>query len=139
MVLPLERFCGHSDSTSVTSLDKWLHSLAEQEVRKVLDSLPVELRSRAAVLPLVYDWRSRQELEREGVGDTLGLFVGENFLEAGQGNGGLPAQIILYLHNLWDEAEKDEESYRREVGTTLLHELGHYLGLEEIDLEERGL
>jgi len=51
----------------------------------------------------------------------------------------LPAQIILFLENLWDFAEEDEEFFREEVRTTYLHELGHYLGLNEIDLEERGL
>ena len=46
---------------------------------------------------------------------------------------------ILFLENLWWEACEKETDYRREVRTTFLHELGHYLGLEEIDLEERGL
>jgi len=41
--------------------------------------------------------------------------------------------------NIWREAEEDEDAYRREVRATLLHELGHYLGLEEIDLEDCGL
>ena len=47
--------------------------------------------------------------------------------------------ILLFLENLWDFAGEDEEIFRQEVRTTYLHELGHYLGLEEIDLEERGL
>jgi predicted Zn-dependent protease with MMP-like domain len=29
--------------------------------------------------------------------------------------------------------------FREEVATTLLHELGHYLGLDEGDLTDRGL
>ena len=32
-----------------------------------------------------------------------------------------------------------EEFFRDEVHTTYLHELGHYLGLDEDDLTERGL
>jgi len=51
----------------------------------------------------------------------------------------LPAQIILFLENLWNFAEEDKDIFREEVRTTYLHELGHYLGLDEIDLEERGL
>ena len=51
----------------------------------------------------------------------------------------LPPQIILFLENLWDFSESDEEIFLDEVHTTLLHELGHYLGLGEDDLEERGL
>jgi predicted Zn-dependent protease with MMP-like domain len=116
-----------------------LQLLAEQEVRRTLAALPAELRTRAEPIPLVYDARSTEELDADGVGDTLGLFVGENMLEAGQGSGGLPAQIILYLENIWWEANEEETVFLNEVRVTLLHELGHYLGLEEIDLEERGL
>ena len=113
--------------------------MAEEEVNQVLSSLPGELRQRAEPISLVYDSRNLEALDGDGLGDTLGLFVGDNLLEAAQGSGGLPAQIILYLQNLWWEADEDEAVYRREVRTTFLHELGHYLGLEEIDLDERGL
>ena len=118
---------------------KRLQTIAEEEVRRVFEALPVELRDPAAAIPLVYDWRSTELLDAEGVGDTLGLFVGDNLLEAAQASGGLPAQIILYLENLWWESDQDEGVYRREVGATFMHELGHYLGLDEIDLEDRGL
>ncbi len=33
----------------------------------------------------------------------------------------------------------DEQVYRAEVRTTYLHELGHYLGLDEDELTQRGL
>ena len=115
-----------------------LRTLAEEEVKHLLRTLPKELRDRAAAVPVVCDGRSTAELEEEDLGDTLGLFVGENMLELGRGSA-LPAQIILYLQNLWLEAEEDEDTFRREVRTTLLHELGHFLGLEETDLDERGL
>ena len=48
-------------------------------------------------------------------------------------------QIILFLENLWDFAEGEEEIFREEIHTTYLHELGHYLGLDEDELIERGL
>lgn len=51
----------------------------------------------------------------------------------------MPPQIILFLENIWEYAEGDAGVYRVEVRTTLLHELGHYLGLDEDDLAERGL
>jgi predicted Zn-dependent protease with MMP-like domain len=41
--------------------------------------------------------------------------------------------------NLWNFAERNEVVFRKEVRTTLLHELGHYLGLDEDELIERGL
>ena len=70
--------------------------------------------------------------------DTLGLFVGAAYGEAVVPSP-IPSQIILFLDNLWDQSEADELDFRREVRTTLLHELGHYLGWDEDDLTERGL
>jgi predicted Zn-dependent protease with MMP-like domain len=65
------------------------------------------------------------------------LFVGPDF--ADEGHVPMPPQIILFLENLWDFAEKDEEVFCDEVRTTFLHELGHFLGLDEDDLIDRGL
>ena len=48
-----------------------------------------------------------------------------------------------HLTFYWDQMdawlEEDEEIFREEVHTTYLHELGHYLGLDEDDLFDRGL
>jgi predicted Zn-dependent protease with MMP-like domain len=51
----------------------------------------------------------------------------------------MPPQIILFLLNLWEFSDADEEIFGEEVHTTYLHELGHYLGLNEDELTERGL
>jgi len=40
-----------------------------------------------------------------------------------RGPGALPAQILLFLENIWDYAEDDETTYRDEVRVTYLHEL----------------
>ena len=69
--------------------------------------------------------------------DTLGLFTGSTFAEQGQEE--LPPQIILYLDNIWEDAVGDVAEFRFQVRQTLLHEMGHYLGLEEVDLEKRNL
>lgn len=78
------------------------------------------------------------QLLEEGIeADTLGIFMGAEFAEKGQIP--MPSQMTLFLQNIWEEAEGDEGFFREEVRTTFLHELGHYLGLEEDDLAERGL
>jgi predicted Zn-dependent protease with MMP-like domain len=43
------------------------------------------------------------------------------------------------VENIWEYVEMDEQDYLDEVGTTFLHELGHYLGWDEDEIEERGL
>jgi predicted Zn-dependent protease with MMP-like domain len=117
-----------------------LKQLAQTEVRATLGSLPKLLRAEAEQLPVTYEHRPNQALLDDGVEpDTLGLFVGLPFEEGALSGGSVPAQIILFLDNLWEMAEDDEEIFREEVRTTLLHELGHYLGLDEDDLTDRGL
>jgi predicted Zn-dependent protease with MMP-like domain len=69
----------------------------------------------------------------------LGLFVGPSFVEELSCDDPMPPVIRLFVENLRDEAEDDPALFRQEVRTTLLHELGHYLGLDEDGLAERGL
>lgn len=121
---------------------KWsrLMAMARQEVERTLHSLPRPLRDHAQHLPVTYEPYPSPELEADGIDpDTLGLFVGEALAETGATTAPLPAQIILYLDNLWDFAEFDEPGFLEEVRRTYLHELGHYLGLDEDELTNRGL
>ena len=117
-----------------------LVSLAETEVQATLAALPAELQAEARKLPITYEPKPSRLLRDDDVDeDTLGLFIGEEWSASEAGNTTLPPQIMLFLENLWDFAERHEDIYRDEVRTTLLHELGHYLGLDEGELEQRGL
>ena len=71
--------------------------------------------------------------------DLLGLFEGSSRLDPQAETPDQLPHIRLFLDNLWDFAERDPAVYRDEVRTTLLHELGHYLGLDEEDVEALGL
>ena len=117
-----------------------LVALAQAELRRTLRKLPPRLRDQARSLPVTWEPRPNEALLADGYEpDLLGLFVGPSFAEGESAAADLPPQIILFLENLWDLAEGDESAYRHETRTTYLHELGHYLGLDELDLEERGL
>ena len=115
-----------------------LQALALDEVEATVAALPTPLRERTEKLPVTFERQPNAGLRADGIElDTLGLFTGPEF--ADEGNVPLPPQIILFLKNIWDFAEGDEEIFRDEVHTTFLHELGHYLGLDEDELTERGL
>lgn len=115
-----------------------LWALASAEVEATLAALPKPLRERAQKLPVTFERRPNAGLQEDGIEpDTLGLFTGPEF--ADEENVPLPPQIILFVENLWEFAEMDEQVYRAEVRTTYLHELGHYLGLDEDELTQRGL
>jgi predicted Zn-dependent protease with MMP-like domain len=117
-----------------------LRGLALEEVKATVGSLPAPLRERVEALPVSLERYPNAAHRRDGIeADTLGLFVGPAFAEEENATEPLPPQIILFLENIWDLAEADEASFREEVHTTYLHELGHYLGLDEDDLFDRGL
>ena len=107
-------------------------------MERTLAALPPPLRERACRLPVTFETVPNAGLQADGIEpDTLGLFVGPEFAE--EDSVPMPSQIILFLENLRDFAEDDPKTFRDEVRTTLLHELGHYLGLDEDGLTERGL
>lgn len=115
-----------------------LLEIAQAEVERTIEDLPDDLRSRAMAVPVTYEPVPNRALIEDGIEpDTLGLFVGGDFVHEREVP--FPAQIILFLDNLWEMAEGDEEIYSQEVSITYIHELGHYLGLDEDELEERGL
>lgn len=117
---------------------KKLQTLALAEVEATLAALPAPLRERAARLPVTFERKPNCGLQADGIEvDTLGVFCGPEFAE--EEHGTLPPQIILFLENIWEMAEADEKFFREEIRTTYLHELGHYLGLDEEGLTERGL
>jgi predicted Zn-dependent protease with MMP-like domain len=111
---------------------------AQAEMEATVAKLPAPLRERAEKLPVTFERFPNDGLQEDGIeADTLGLFTGPEF--ADEDHVPLPPQIILFLENLWDFAEGDLEIFREEVRTTFLHELGHYLGLDEDELTNRGL
>jgi predicted Zn-dependent protease with MMP-like domain len=120
--------------------DEWkkLQKLALTEIAATLTALPKPLREQAQKLPVTFERVPNTGLQADGIeSDTLGLFTGAEF--ADEGATVLPPQIILFLENLWDFAEGDAVVFSEEVHSTFSHELGHFLGLDEDDLTERGL
>ncbi|HOW97531.1 MAG TPA: metallopeptidase family protein [Kiritimatiellia bacterium] len=122
-----------------SSLQRWIR-IAEQEVERTRGRLPPSLRDRAAEIPVTCVPRPTRAMQRDGVDpELLGLFVGEALPMTEAPGGDLPAQILLFIENLADYSDCDEDIFQEEVRTTYLHELGHYLGLDEDELVERDL
>jgi predicted Zn-dependent protease with MMP-like domain len=117
------------------------YALADQEVRAVCAALPPDLRACLADLAITLDPCPTPDEELQDGDDEalLGLFAGPTYAEATGDGDPLPSAIRLFVENLRDEAADDPSLFRQEVRTTLLHELGHYLGLDEEGLDQRGL
>ncbi|NHB85795.1 metallopeptidase family protein [Tessaracoccus sp. HDW20] len=78
------------------------------------------------------------EDEPEDGSDTLGVYEGTALTERGDyGYGQLPDRIVLFQGPLSRMCLDEDELYD-EIWITLVHELGHYHGIEEDALHELG-
>ena len=117
-----------------------LAARAEAVVREVVASLPDDLRTLAEAVPVFYEADIARHWLRDGVEpDSLGLFSGPSRADPDDFACAEAPAITLFLRNLRDYCAEEDLSFEEEVRVTYLHEFGHYLGLEEGDMESRGL
>ena len=116
----------------------WLLETARAEVEQTVKNLPPDLRLHAETIPVTYEsWPSEALIAEGWEEDLLGMYIGDP-VGVAEGSGA-PRQILLFLENLWDFAEGDPAVYQEEIHITYIHEFGHFLGLDEDELAERGL
>jgi len=124
---------------SEKSKRRWIE-IANAEAVALMKALPAPVRDKLSKVSITFSGRPEtNEVIEDGDEDNLlGLFIGIPFGEEGA-DSELSPEIRLFVENIRDEANGDETAFREEVRTTLLHEIGHYLGLDEDGLELRGL
>lgn len=111
-------------------------------VEQALDSLPAKFRQRIHNVAVVVE-----DLP-EGQGDPaalleenpdeellMGEFVGVPITEKSTWDTAGPDRVVLYQKNIEAACATDAE-IREEVRLTVLHELGHYFGMDEEQLED---
>jgi predicted Zn-dependent protease with MMP-like domain len=111
----------------------WLSAEAfERIVSEELDRLPDEMVDGLENLVFVV------EDEAEDGEDLFGLYDGTDLGHRDRyGFGELPDRIVVYRRpHLASSAT--EQALRDEVHTTLVHEIGHYYGLDDARLHELG-
>jgi predicted Zn-dependent protease with MMP-like domain len=100
-------------------------------VRAALDTLPPHIAAALRNVAVVVEDENPEDP------DLYGLFEGIPLTEGGPGPGDLPNRIAIYRRPL--EADfADVNDLREEIRITVLHELGHYFGLDEDRLSELG-
>jgi predicted Zn-dependent protease with MMP-like domain len=117
----------------------------EAAVEEVLGSLHPTLQEYLANVAILVEEVPSVEILRQfdpplSPGELLGYFSGHSLLERSTVDpwSHLPAAILLFRRPLQRYAQTREQLIR-ELRTTIYHEVGHFLGLEEEDLEARGL
>ena len=77
-----------------------------------------------------------QEMEIERPDSLYGLYQGTPLTERGWGHGNvLPDRITLYQRPIEEDSEDREDAIVC-IAETLIHEIGHYFGLSEEEIEE---
>lgn len=102
---------------------------------ELISQLPSELRAQASKVTILVKKRPGPDMDEF----LMGVFEGPTLEEMGEGGYNIPPRITLFSQNIWEESEDDPQAFEEEVRVTLYHELGHFLGLDEDELEERGL
>jgi predicted Zn-dependent protease with MMP-like domain len=76
------------------------------------------------------------EMEIEPPDSLYGLYQGTPLPERSWGHGNhLPDKITLFQRPIEEDCADDDE-IRAVIGETLIHEVGHYFGLSEEEIEE---
>ena len=98
-----------------------------------LEEVPVQIETRPTK-------RMLRSLDLEEDELLMGVFQGANLLNRVQAEGRgtpVPNHILIFQEDI-ELVSDTEADLVREVRTTVLHELGHYLGMDEDDLERLG-
>jgi predicted Zn-dependent protease with MMP-like domain len=104
--------------------------LAQQQVAEIQHTLPELIRARAMEVPVFFSRASSA---------FLGLFEGYSLIQGPPAQPDEMPRITLFVDTLAQAANYRRNLFLREVRTTYLHELGHYLGWDEDQVADAGL
>jgi predicted Zn-dependent protease with MMP-like domain len=101
----------------------------EEHVQAALDDLPAEIVAALENVAVVVEDENPEEPTLFGSYDGLG--------PGGDHAGALPDRIVIYRRPL-ERAFPDPDELEREIRVTVLHEVGHFFGLDEDRIDELG-
>ena len=119
------------------------HQEIRQEVARIVDRLPREFREQLRNLEFVVEKRpSRELLLAEGLDpreDTLyGIYQGVPLPERSSLDPPLlPDKITIFAEPLSEDFPNPDD-LREEIRLTVLHEIAHYFGMDEDEIEDLG-
>jgi predicted Zn-dependent protease with MMP-like domain len=103
----------------------------DEVVARALRSLPPELQAAVRNIEIAV------EEEHPDDPDLFGLYEGVPLPDRGDWAGTMPDRIRIFRRPLVDSFP-DPRELEEEIRITVLHELGHYFGLEEDELDNLG-
>ncbi len=111
-------------------------------VEGAIAALPDQFRQAFEVVRIeVRDRPTPEQLQSVGLADEdllLGLYEGVPLTERSIDDTGRMPDVIYIFHEDLEDACDSEDQLAEEVRITLFHELGHYFGMDEDDLDRLG-
>jgi len=112
----------------------------EQLVAEALATIPRRFRKAMRNIAIVVEDEPSEELlddmEIEPPDTLLGLYQGTPLTERTSAYGNVLPDRVLIFQGPHERAADDEEDLVVAIGETLIHEIGHYFGLSEEEIEE---
>jgi len=112
----------------------------EHLIEKILLELPEKFREKMYNIGIVIDYESTSHKYKKNASTgelTLGLYEGVPYTKKPGSYSIFPDKITIYKKSLEAVSQNDEEM-KLNVKKVILHEIGHYFGLEEDKLRNLG-
>jgi predicted Zn-dependent protease with MMP-like domain len=115
------------------------HEIVAEEMDALPESIHLHLDNVAVVVEDEPDRETLLELGLDPDEDSLyGFYDGTPIVERGDSFGfALPDRIVIYYRPLTEDFG-DEYHVRREIRKTVVHEVGHFFGLSDREIERMG-
>lgn len=114
----------------------------ENLVADIVEALPPMFADKLDAVGFeVREWPNRREMKEMEIEDRRDLFgyqQGVNELERSVSSPYEMPQRIVIFKGPHEAAFPDRDEFREEVRKTVLHEIGHYLGMNEDQIDDLG-
>lgn len=115
----------------------------QEVVSAALDELPPEFQDAIHNLDIQVRWAPTPE-ERRRVGlrpghDLFGIYLGIPITRRSSGYGLVVPDVIVIYQRSHELASRTKQEMIEQARETLLHEIGHYMGIDEDRLRELGV
>ena len=112
----------------------------ERYVAEALASIPRRFRDAMQNIAIVVEDEPSSallsEMEIEPPDTLLGLYQGTPLTERAWAHGNALPDRVLIFQGPHERESEDEDDLVTAIGETLIHEIGHYFGLSEEEIEE---
>ena len=112
----------------------------EKLVAEAIELIPARFRREMSNLAVVVEDEPGadllEEMEIEPPDSLYGLYQGIPLPERSWGHGNVLPDRVTLFQKVIEEDASDDDGVRAVIGETLIHEVGHYFGLSEEEIEE---